>query len=180
MRLWTLPYWIDSFGTSFLWYEFWGKALWQLFICKPSYYTQYAGNVSLHQIIAKAETCRTISWILWFTQLRLDLLPQMKHFAAQLLAGSIISNAINNETIIVNTIEVYGRKKIVDIHREPFGNKKYNTIPTSLPPHTRLDALTCGLQPLIAKMDRCWLLAHKHSMLSSLLLFDWIIRQDQV
>lgn len=60
--------------------------------------------------------------------------PHMKYFAAQLLAGSIINNAINNETIMANTIEVYGRKKNVDLHREPFGNKKHNAIPTSLPP----------------------------------------------
>ncbi|KAI7902420.1 uncharacterized protein BX663DRAFT_486728 [Cokeromyces recurvatus] len=60
--------------------------------------------------------------------------PHMKYFIAQLLAGSIINNAINNETIMVNTIEVYGRKKSVDIHREPFRNKKHNAIPTSLPP----------------------------------------------
>lgn len=56
--------------------------------------------------------------------------PQMKYFAAQLLAGSIINNAVNSETIMVNTIEGYGRKKIVDIQREPFGNKKYNAIST--------------------------------------------------
>jgi hypothetical protein len=60
--------------------------------------------------------------------------PHIKYFAVQLLAGSIINNAINNETIMVNTIEVYGRKKTVDIHRELFGNNKHNAIPTSLPP----------------------------------------------
>ncbi|KAI9362817.1 hypothetical protein BD770DRAFT_466157 [Pilaira anomala] len=56
---------------------------------------------------------------------------------------------------MINIIEVYGRKKIVDIHREPFGNKKHDAITTSLPHlHARLDTLTCVLQPLIAKMDR--------------------------
>lgn len=60
--------------------------------------------------------------------------PQMKYFAAHLLVGSIINNIINNETIVVNTIENYDRKKIVDIHREPSGNKKHNAIPTSLLP----------------------------------------------
>lgn len=80
--------------------------------------------------------------------------PKMKYFAAQLLAGSIINNAINNETVMVNIIEDYGRKKIVDIHREPFGNK--STTPSQLHYHlhARLDTLTCGLQPLVAKMDR--------------------------
>lgn len=58
----------------------------------------------------------------------------MKYFAAQLLAGSIIHIVINNETIMVNTIEVYGRKKSVDIHREPFGSKKHNAITISLLP----------------------------------------------
>ncbi|KAI9273171.1 hypothetical protein EDC94DRAFT_638534 [Helicostylum pulchrum] len=52
---------------------------------------------------------------------------------AQLLAGSIINNAINNGTVMVNTIEIYGRKKIVDNHREPFGNKKHQSIRTSIP-----------------------------------------------
>ncbi|KAI8575346.1 hypothetical protein K450DRAFT_275701 [Umbelopsis ramanniana AG] len=60
--------------------------------------------------------------------------PHMKYFAAQLLAGSIIHNAVNNETVMANTVEVYGRKKNVDLHREPFGTKKNNAIITSLPP----------------------------------------------
>ncbi|ORX45321.1 hypothetical protein DM01DRAFT_1364640 [Hesseltinella vesiculosa] len=35
---------------------------------------------------------------------------------------------------MVNTVEVYGRKKHVDIHREPFGNLKHAITITSLPP----------------------------------------------
>lgn len=60
--------------------------------------------------------------------------PHMKYFAAQLLAGSIINNASKRQSIMANTIEVYGRKKNVDLHREPFGNKKHFAMPTSLPP----------------------------------------------
>lgn len=60
--------------------------------------------------------------------------PHMKYFAAQLLAGSIINNASNGQTIMANSIEVYGRKKNVDLHRDPFGNRKHYAIPTSLPP----------------------------------------------
>lgn len=48
----------------------------------------------------------------------------MEFVVAQLLAGSIIRNTMNGKTIMINTVEVYGRTKSVDIHREPFGTKK--------------------------------------------------------
>lgn len=39
---------------------------------------------------------------------------------------------------MINIIEVYGRTKSVNIHREPFGTKKQTTIETSLPPPVKI------------------------------------------
>jgi hypothetical protein len=51
-----------------------------------------------------AEYCDLLNYVWTFH-------PKMKYFAAQLLAGSIINNAVKNKTIMVNTIEDYDRKK---------------------------------------------------------------------
>ncbi|GAA5802317.1 hypothetical protein HPULCUR_007781 [Helicostylum pulchrum] len=60
--------------------------------------------------------------------------PHMKYFAVQLLAGGIMINTKNNTSIMINTLEVYGRKKGTNIHREAFGTKKKIAITTTLPP----------------------------------------------
>ncbi|ORX45326.1 hypothetical protein DM01DRAFT_1272379, partial [Hesseltinella vesiculosa] len=57
----------------------------------------------------------------------------MKHVTSQLLAGCFL-RLPSKKAIVVNTVEVYGRKKHVDIHREPFGNLKHAITITSLPP----------------------------------------------
>ncbi|KAG1234781.1 hypothetical protein G6F35_001078 [Rhizopus arrhizus] len=44
--------------------------------------------------------------------------PQIKFACAQVLAGAILLNTISAEAILLNTIEVYGRTKNIDIHRE--------------------------------------------------------------
>ncbi|CEJ01052.1 hypothetical protein RMCBS344292_15091 [Rhizopus microsporus] len=43
--------------------------------------------------------------------------PQMKYVCAQVLAGAVLLNTNNGEAIIINTIEIYGDTKSVDIHR---------------------------------------------------------------
>lgn len=60
--------------------------------------------------------------------------PQLQYACAQVLAGSIFLNARNGQAIINNTVEVYGRKKSVDAHRERFSVKKGVATQTSLPP----------------------------------------------
>lgn len=47
----------------------------------------------------------------WTTEL------QMKYVCAQVLAGAVLLNTNNGEAIIINTIEIYGDMKSVDIHR---------------------------------------------------------------
>ncbi|KAG2193392.1 hypothetical protein INT47_007684 [Mucor saturninus] len=44
--------------------------------------------------------------------------PQIKFDCAQVLAGAILLNTISGDAILLNTIEVYGRTKNVDIHHE--------------------------------------------------------------
>ncbi|KAI9303561.1 hypothetical protein BJ944DRAFT_289301 [Cunninghamella echinulata] len=61
--------------------------------------------------------------------------PQMMYACAQMLAGAILWNCNNGEAVIINNVEIYGRRKTVDDHREPFGIKKQDsTADTSLPP----------------------------------------------
>ncbi|KAG0166980.1 hypothetical protein DFQ29_000698, partial [Apophysomyces sp. BC1021] len=60
--------------------------------------------------------------------------PHLKYASAQLFAGSILRNNITGKAVMANTIEMYGRKKSVDLHREPFGKLKDIALPTSLPP----------------------------------------------
>jgi hypothetical protein len=54
-------------------------------------------------------------------------------------------NSNNGKAIIANTVETYGRTRLVDAHREPFGVKKGIPIPTSLPPSTKIDIRIFGL-----------------------------------
>ncbi|ORX48852.1 hypothetical protein DM01DRAFT_1326125 [Hesseltinella vesiculosa] len=55
--------------------------------------------------------------------------PHIKYACAQILAGAILLNTNNGESVLVNTIETYGRTKLVDIHRQ-------------LPSSSNLSALT--------------------------------------
>lgn len=43
--------------------------------------------------------------------------PQIKYVCAQVLAGAVLLNTNNGEVILINTIEIYGDTKSVDIHR---------------------------------------------------------------
>jgi hypothetical protein len=60
--------------------------------------------------------------------------PQMKYAIAQLFAGSILINIRNGNALMADTVQLYGRTKTVDVHREVFGKKNASDIPTSLPP----------------------------------------------
>lgn len=60
-------------------------------------------------------------------------MPQLRYACAQLLAGAIIINK-NNEAILINTVEIYGRQRSLDVHRERFINKKGKSASSSLPP----------------------------------------------
>ncbi|KAG0322436.1 hypothetical protein BGZ99_003347 [Dissophora globulifera] len=60
--------------------------------------------------------------------------PQLRYACAQVFAGSILMNTQNNQAIIANTVEGYGRTRTTDAHREPFVSKKGIPCPTSLPP----------------------------------------------
>ncbi|KAI9025230.1 hypothetical protein CLU79DRAFT_833881 [Phycomyces nitens] len=62
-------------------------------------------------------------------------LPQLRYACAQLLAGAIIMNK-NNEAVLVNTVEIYGRQRSLDVHRERIVNKKGKSASSSLPPVT--------------------------------------------
>ncbi|KAK3841527.1 MAG: hypothetical protein J3R72DRAFT_369034 [Linnemannia gamsii] len=63
--------------------------------------------------------------------------PQLRYACAQVLAGLILLNCNSGQVVIVNTIEIYGRTRGVDAHRESFCVRKGMPIPTSLPPSTK-------------------------------------------
>ncbi|KAF9946099.1 hypothetical protein BGZ65_010072, partial [Modicella reniformis] len=67
--------------------------------------------------------------------------PELKYACSKLLAGCILMNTTNGHAIMVNCIELYGRKKQVDAHREPFRLIKGTTPRISIPPfgETRYD-----------------------------------------
>ncbi|KAF9949415.1 hypothetical protein BGZ70_001796 [Mortierella alpina] len=60
--------------------------------------------------------------------------PHLRFACARILAGCILLNNCNGQAVIANTIEVYGRTKLVDAHREPFVVRKDKPVATSLPP----------------------------------------------
>ncbi|KAI1288543.1 hypothetical protein EDD11_009938, partial [Mortierella claussenii] len=62
------------------------------------------------------------------------LKPQLRYACARILAGSIWINTQTGSAIIANTVEIYGRTKNFDAHREPFTQKKEQPVPTSIPP----------------------------------------------
>ncbi|KAG0286172.1 hypothetical protein BGZ98_005187 [Dissophora globulifera] len=67
--------------------------------------------------------------------------PELKYACSKLLAGCILLNTTNGHAIMVNCIELYGRKKQIDVHREPFRLIKGKAPQTSIPPfgETRYD-----------------------------------------
>ncbi|ORZ08259.1 hypothetical protein BCR41DRAFT_310176, partial [Lobosporangium transversale] len=48
--------------------------------------------------------------------------------------GSILYNGSNGQAVMINCIEIYGRKKHIDTHREPFKLLKNQVPQTSIPP----------------------------------------------
>ncbi|KAF9896879.1 hypothetical protein BX616_006577, partial [Lobosporangium transversale] len=60
--------------------------------------------------------------------------PYLKHVCARMFAGSILHNKTNNQAVMINCLEIFGRKKEVDAHREPFRLIKGHAPQTSIPP----------------------------------------------
>ncbi|KAK3834550.1 MAG: hypothetical protein J3R72DRAFT_452106 [Linnemannia gamsii] len=63
--------------------------------------------------------------------------PHLRYACAKALAGCIIFNTKSCQAVMANTIEVYGRTKMVDVHRESFVVRKGQPVATSLPPSMR-------------------------------------------
>lgn len=61
--------------------------------------------------------------------------PQMRYACSRLLAGMIMVHSPTGKAVIVNSVEIYGRQRVLDSHRESFRVKLDTTSPTSLPPH---------------------------------------------
>ncbi|ORX55648.1 hypothetical protein DM01DRAFT_1335036 [Hesseltinella vesiculosa] len=58
----------------------------------------------------------------------------MRFACSSLLAGCLFLDSTTGRVLLVNTIEIYGRRRTLDSHREPFQVKKGAVPPTSLPP----------------------------------------------
>lgn len=48
-----------------------------------------------------------------------EFYPQVKFATAKLFSGSILYNTNVGQAVIANTVEAYGRTKVVDSHCEP-------------------------------------------------------------
>ncbi|KAG1143956.1 hypothetical protein G6F37_002825 [Rhizopus arrhizus] len=83
-----------------------------------------------------------------------EFFPRFRLFSAMALADSILINVSNNQAVMLNIIEVYGRTKPVDIFCEPLGKLKalLNQHPC-LPPSSVQDTLSCGQQLLCHLKD---------------------------
>lgn len=75
-----------------------------------------------------------------------EFFPQMRFFTAMAFAGAIFFDATRNQALMLNTVEVYGRTKPVDIFCEPFGKLKGSVQRTSIPP-TAINTRYHGLWP---------------------------------
>ncbi|CAO3566087.1 unnamed protein product [Mortierella alpina] len=58
----------------------------------------------------------------------------LRFACSKILSGCILLNTSNNQAILANTVEVYGRTRMVDAHREPFIVRKGCPVANSLPP----------------------------------------------
>ncbi|KAF9317678.1 hypothetical protein BGZ91_005312 [Linnemannia elongata] len=54
-----------------------------------------------------------------------EFFPHLRFACAKILAGCLLLNNQNGQVVIANTIEVYGRTRLVDAHREPFIHKSF-------------------------------------------------------
>ena len=63
-----------------------------------------------------------------------EFFPHLRFACAKILAGCLLLNNQNGQVVIANTIEVYGRTRLVDAHREPFIVRKGQPVANSLPP----------------------------------------------
>ncbi|KAG0307839.1 hypothetical protein BGZ99_001352 [Dissophora globulifera] len=59
---------------------------------------------------------------------------QLRFACARILSGCVLINKRNGQAIVANTVEVYGRTRMVDAHREPFTVRKGHPVTNSLPP----------------------------------------------
>ncbi|KAI8333140.1 hypothetical protein BC941DRAFT_121165, partial [Chlamydoabsidia padenii] len=104
-----------------------------------------------------------------------EFFPQFRFFSAMVLAGAILINTGNNQAIILNTIEVYGRTKPVDVFCEAFGKIKGSALPTSMPPtaiQTRYPGLwtTTLMTPAPGNLKHWWLISFVSLVLMMILL----------
>ncbi|KAG0254088.1 hypothetical protein BGZ95_006138, partial [Linnemannia exigua] len=67
-----------------------------------------------------------------------EFFPYLRFACAKILAGCLLLNNQNGQVIIANTIEVYGRTRLVDAHREPFVVRKGLPVANSLPPSIKM------------------------------------------
>ncbi|KAI8635752.1 hypothetical protein BD408DRAFT_377804 [Parasitella parasitica] len=103
---------------------------------------QVSGSISLQNIIASSYMHKYLNGKKYFEMdddtcklLNNDwaFRPQMRFFCTRVLSGAILVNRMTGETLLINTIEVYGRFRTIDSHYERFNIKKNMFPPNSLP-----------------------------------------------
>jgi hypothetical protein len=59
---------------------------------------------------------------------------KLRYVCARLLAGCILLNTSNGQVVVANAVQVYGRNRWLDIHREHLIPTNGEAVHTSLPP----------------------------------------------
>jgi hypothetical protein len=92
------------------------------------------------------------------TRKRLDLnwlrFPQARQIVSHLLSGAIIYNTKNEYAVLINEVEIYGRSRLIDCHREQTGVVKGIPIATSMPSTSGMDVYK-GVHPVTISNKDC-------------------------
>ncbi|KAG1581541.1 hypothetical protein G6F47_012423 [Rhizopus delemar] len=82
-------------------------------------------------------------------QRKLGVLPASEIFFGSGIGRFDPCNSRNNQALMINTIEMYGRTKCIDQHRETFGKMKDGVVATSHPPP--IQTIHHGVWPVLLK-----------------------------
>ncbi|KAI9481143.1 MAG: hypothetical protein EXX96DRAFT_634944 [Benjaminiella poitrasii] len=64
-----------------------------------------------------------------------SLFPNLRFACSRALVGAVFLNPSTNKALFVNCIEIYGRRRSIDSHRESFRTVNEQSAPSSLPPN---------------------------------------------
>lgn len=91
----------------------------------PPYLRQYIMNCTYIELTNDMTMFLNQDW---------SIHKSMRYACSRALAGSILLNGSTGKALLVNCVEVYGRRRTLDAHRESFRTKNGGLMNTSIPP----------------------------------------------